>query len=241
MRYKMTFAYDGTDYQGFQSQKNGVGIQTIIEETLSKIAKENIEIVASGRTDKGVHALGQVCHFDTSRSLSESAWLRALNTYLPKDIVALDIEPVADTFHARFSVQRKCYVYVLAKDYNIFRRNYEAYIPYPLDVNLMTLAIEQLAGTHDFKGFGVYVEHKPTIRTLFEATLTETDTHYLFTFIADGFLKYMVRSIVGTLTDIGRGKLPLSTIQTIFETQDRSKVGKTAAPQGLYLKQVWYE
>lgn len=240
MRYKLTFAYDGTDYQGFQSQKNGLGIQTVLEETLSKIAKEKIEVVASGRTDKGVHALGQVCHFDTLNKMSCNAWLRALNTYLPNDIAALDVEVVDDAFHARFHVTKKCYVYVIAKDYNLFRRHHEAYIPYPLDFEIMVEATKKLEGTHDFKGFGVYVEHKPTIKTLFQSSLEETDTHYIFTFIADGFLKYMVRSMVGTIVDIGRGKLPLSVIDIILENQDRTKVGKTSAPEGLYLKQVWY-
>jgi tRNA pseudouridine38-40 synthase len=240
MRFKLTIAYDGFGYQGFQSQKNGLGIQTVLEETLSKIAKEKIEVVASGRTDKGVHALGQVCHFDTNNHMSESAWLRALNTYLPNDIVALDINKTTDDFHARFSVVKKSYVYVISKDYNVFRRHYETFIKYPLDVNLMMVATQKLAGTHDFKGFGVYVEHKPTIKTLFEATLEETDTHYIFTFVADGFLKYMVRSMVGTILDIGRGKIPVTVIDDILENQDRSKVGKTAAPEGLYLKQVWY-
>lgn len=240
MRYKLTIAYDGTEYQGFQSQKNGLGIQAVIEKTLSKIAKETIEIVASGRTDKGVHALGQVIHFDTSNKMGSTAWLRALNTYLPNDIIALDIELVDESFHARFSVIKKSYVYIIAKDYNLFRRHHEAYIKYPLDVNLMKVATEKLLGTHDFKGFGVYVENKPTIKTLFESTLEETDTHYIFTFIADGFLKYMVRSMVGTITDIGRGKIEPSVMDDILKDQDRSKVGKTAAPEGLYLKQVWY-
>lgn len=240
MRYKLTIAYDGTDYQGFQTQKNGLGIQQVLEETLSKIAKEAIEIVASGRTDKGVHALAQVCHFDTTNKMSPSSWLKALNTYLPNDIVALDIIPVDEQFHARFSVVKKCYVYVVAKDYNLFRRHHEAYIKYPLDIELMKQATEKLQGTHDFKGFGVYVENKPTVKTLFESTFEETDTHYIFTFVADGFLKYMVRSMVGTVLDIGRGKLPIDVIDHILETQDRTKVGKTAAPEGLYLKQVWY-
>lgn len=240
MRYKLTIAYDGTDYQGFQSQKNGLGIQAVLEETLSKIGKETIEVIASGRTDKGVHALGQVIHFDTSNKMPSTAWLRALNTYLPSDIAALDIELVDESFHARFSVSKKCYVYIIAKDYNLFRRHHETYIKYPLDVPLMRNATEKLLGTHDFKGFGVYVENKPTIKTLFESTLEETDTHYIFTFTADGFLKYMVRSMVGTIVDIGRGKMDISVMDEILEGQDRSKVGKTAAPEGLYLKQVWY-
>lgn len=241
MRYKLTIAYDGSNYQGFQSQKNGIGIQAVLEETLSKIVKAPVFIVGSGRTDKGVHALGQVCHFDSETLMPVDAWLRALNTYLPKDIVALDITEVEETFHARFNATKKCYVYLIAKDYNLFRRHHEIYIPYPLDVALMKEATAKFEGTHDFIGFGVYVDKKPTIKTMVQATLEETDTHYVFTFIADGFLKYMVRSIVGTIVDIGRGKRPITVIDTIFETKDRTKVGKTIAPEGLYLKQVWYE
>lgn len=240
MRYKLTIAYDGSNYQGFQSQKNGLGIQTVLEETLTKIAKEKVEVVASGRTDKGVHALAQVVHFDTNNKMIQTAWLKALNTYLPNDIVALDIELVDNSFHARFSVCKKCYVYVIAKDYNLFRRYHETYIKYSLDFKLMVEATQKLLGTHDFKGFGVYVENKPTIKTLYESKIEETDTHYIFTFIADGFLKYMVRSMVGTIVDIGRGKIELSVIDEILNHQNRTKVGKTATPEGLYLKQVWY-
>ncbi|PKK87376.1 MAG: tRNA pseudouridine(38-40) synthase TruA [Tenericutes bacterium HGW-Tenericutes-8] len=240
MRFKVTVAYDGAAYQGFQSQTNGLGIQAVIEDTMFRITSEKMSIVASGRTDKGVHALGQVFHFDAHQQMDEQAWFRSLNTYLPADIRALKIEAVTDTFHARYSVKQKQYIYLLAKDYNLFARHHEAYIKYPLDMDKMKQAIQDLVGTHDYKGFGVYVEHKPTIKTMFEATLEETDTHLIFSFTANGFLKYMVRSIVGTLTDIGRGKKDVSTIKTILDTQDRHLVGKTASPEGLYLKQVWY-
>lgn len=240
MRFKIIIAYDGANYQGFQSQKNGIGIQAVIEETFLKISDEKIQIVASGRTDKGVHALGQVCHFDSNNQMDEHNWFRALNTYLPEDIRVLKIEVVPETFHARHSVIKKEYIYLLAKDYNLFERQHEAYIKYPLDIKKMQTAIKDLVGTHDFKGFGVYTEHKPTIKTMFEAALEETDTHLIFSFTATGFLKYMVRSMVGTLTDIGRGQKDVNTIKQILDTQNRHLVGKTASPEGLYLKQVWY-
>lgn len=240
MRFKMTIAYDGSLYHGFQSQKNGLGIQTVIEETLYTISKEKIALVGSGRTDKGVHALGQVCHFDSNNLMDEQAWFRALNTYLPSDISVLKIERVANDFHARFNATKKQYIYLISKDYNLFARNHEVFIKYPLDINRMKEAIKDLEGTHDFKGFGVYVVNKPTIKTMYEATIEETDTHLILSFIADGFLKYMVRSIVGTLIDIGRGKKDVQTVQTILQTQERHLVGKTASPEGLYLKQVWY-
>jgi tRNA pseudouridine38-40 synthase len=240
MRFKVTIAYDGSNYQGFQSQNNGIGIQQVIESIMSGIAKEKIEIVASGRTDKGVHALAQVFHFDTTNKMKEHAWFRALNTYLPDDISVLNIEVVDETFHARHSVSKKSYIYLISKDYNLFQRNHECYIKYPLDIIQMRLAMALLEGTHDFKGFGVYVEHKPTQKTMFEASIVETDTHYVFNFVANGFLKYMVRSLVGTLIDVGRGKKPYTVIKDILETQNRQLVGKTASPAGLYLKQVWY-
>ena len=241
MRFKVTIAYDGSNYQGFQAQKNGLGIQQVIEETMTKIAKEKIVIFASGRTDKGVHALAQVYHFDTNNKMKEQAWFRALNTYLPDDIRVLKVEQVSDTFHARHSVVKKTYTYVITKDYNVFQRHHETYIQYPLDITAMQQALTEFIGTHDFKGFGVYVEHKPTIKTMYEATLVETDTHLVFTFTANGFLKYMVRSMVGTLIDIGRGKKEIDTIKTILEHKERHLVSKTAHPEGLYLTKVFYE
>lgn len=240
MRFKVTVAYDGTNYQGFQSQTNGIGIQGIIERVMAKIEKQPVTIFASGRTDKGVHAIAQVYHFDSNSRMKEKAWFRALNTYLPDDIRVLKVDIVKDDFHARHSVIKKQYIYLLSKDYNIFSRNHEAYIGYDLDFDKMQQATNQLVGMHDFKGFGAYVEHKPTMKTMFEASVVETSTHYIFSFTANGFLKYMVRSLVGTIIDIGRGKKDVSVITEILKTQNRQLVGKTASPEGLYLKEVTY-
>ncbi|MDY0210481.1 MAG: tRNA pseudouridine(38-40) synthase TruA [Acholeplasma sp.] len=240
MRFKVTIAYDGSNYQGFQAQTNGLGIQAVIEEVSSTIAKEPIVIFASGRTDKGVHALGQVYHFDTTNAMKADDWFRALNTYFPMDISVLKVEEVSLDFHARHSAIKKQYVYIISKDYNLFSRNHELYLKYTLDVFRMQKAISDLVGQHDFKGFGAFVEYKPTIKTMFEASIEETNTHIIFTFLANGFLKYMVRSMVGTLIDIGRGKKEPEVIKQILETQNRQLVGKTANPEGLYLKEVWY-
>ena len=240
MRFKVVVAYDGTNYQGFQSQPNAIGIQSIIEEVSSGIAKEPIVIFGSGRTDKGVHALGQVYHFDTTNQMGSHEWLRALNTYLPLDIRVLNVDVVTETFHARHSAKTKEYVYLISKDYNLFERNHETYVKYPLDVTKMQQAIDSFIGTYDFKGFGAYVLGKPTIKTIYKATLQETPTHLIFTFLGNSFLKYMVRSMVGTLIDIGRGKKEVTVIKEILETQNRQLVGKTANPEGLYLKEVGY-
>lgn len=240
MRFKVTVAYDGTNYQGFQSQTNGIGIQGIIEGVLEKIEKQPVTIFASGRTDKGVHAIAQVFHFDSSSRMKEKSWFRALNTYLPDDIRVLKVDIVKDDFHARHSALKKQYIYLLSKDYNLFSRNHEAFIGYDLDFNKMAEATKQLIGTHDFKGFAAYVEHKPTIKIMYEASVVETSTHYIFSFTANGFLKYMVRSLVGTIIDIGRGRKEVSVIEAILTTQDRQLAGKTASPEGLYLKEVIY-
>lgn len=241
MRYKLTVSYDGSPYQGFQKQNNGLGIEEVIENVLEVITKKKTNIIGSGRTDKGVHALGQVCHFDSDIKMKESNWLRALNTFLPLDIRALNIEEVSDDFHARFSAKKKKYTYIITKKYDLFKRNHETYISYPLDVNLMKEALADFVGKHDFYGFSTYVENKPTIKEIFEATLIEDNDRIIISFVADGFLKYMVRSMVGTLIDIARGKISKETIKEVLENKDRSKAGKTAKPEGLYLEYVSYD
>ncbi|MDY3196355.1 MAG: tRNA pseudouridine(38-40) synthase TruA [Paracholeplasma sp.] len=241
MRYKLIVSYDGSNYHGFQKQNNGLGVEEVIETALFQITKEETNIVGSGRTDRGVHAYGQVCHFDSSVNLQESNWTKALNTFLPSDIRVISVTEVSDDFHARFHAKKKKYSYVITRKYDLFKRNHQTYIHYPLDVSLMKEALMDFVGKHDFYGFSTYVINKPTIKEIFEATLIEDGDKIVISFVADGFLKYMVRSMVGTLIDIGRGKLSKDIVKEVLESKDRSKAGKTAKPEGLYLEYVLYD
>ena len=242
MRIKITLEYDGTNYYGYQHQEGKITIQDTFEEALSVIAKGHIKTVASGRTDGHVHAKGQVLHFDTSIKMKENNWMRALNSLLPLDIRVKQVEFVSDDFHARFSAIKKEYrYYIKLGEYDLFKNNYSAYYK-ELDVDKMDLAIKHFIGTHDFISFSRFVDKKPTIKTIYEAKINRLDSNTLeIIFIGNGFLKYMVRIMVGTLIDIGLGKKNVDDIDYIFMAKDRSKASKTASPNGLFLYNVWYK
>ena len=240
MRYLAIVAYDGLDYNGFQRQTNGIGIQNIIEKAFRSMTQTEIQIHSAGRTDKGVHALGQAFHFDTTLEIDPETWIRALNDRLPLDIRILKVKRVSHDFHARHSAKSKIYRYVIAKKPSTpFTERYEVYIK-NLDVEPMKLAIKDLEGTHDFKGFCQHVKGKPTMKTIHEITFKETNKHYIFTFHGNSFLKYMVRSMMGKLIEIGLHRLDRAVINEILETQNRKLAGKTAEAQGLFLVKINY-
>jgi len=240
MRYMAVVSYDGTNYQGFQSQTNGLGIQEVIEKAFRLMTQTEIKIHSAGRTDKGVHALGQVFHFDSKIDIEPETWVRGVNDRLPLDIRVKKVTPVKPDFHARHSAKSKIYKYIIAKKPSTaFSKNYEVYIK-NIDIEKMVSALPQLIGTHDFKGFCQHVEGKPTIKTIYKAEFKETKKHYIFQFHGNSFLKYMVRSIMGTLIQIGIGKKDGSVIQEILETQDRHLAGKTAEARGLFLVKIYY-
>jgi len=237
MRFKAIVSYDGTPYHGFQSQKNAIGIQEVIEKSFRLMTQTEIKIHASGRTDKGVHALNQVFHFDSDLDIN---WLR-VNDRLPLDIRIKSVVKVNDDFHARHSAVSKKYKYVLAKkESSVFKKNYEVYIR-NLNIEPMIIASKYFEGTHDFKGFCKHVKGKPTIKTIYEVKFRETKDHYIFTFHGNSFLKYMVRSMMGTLIEIGLAKKDPQIIKEILETQERKLAGKTAESRGLYLQRVYYK
>lgn len=239
MRYKAIVSYDGTQYLGYQSQKNHQGIQDAIEKAFRLMTQTHISTVSAGRTDKGVHALGQVFHFDSDLDIDEHTWLR-VNDRLPLDIRILKIKKVKPDFHARHSAKSKIYKYIIAKKPSTpFTKNYEVYIR-NLDISPMKEALPHLIGTHDFKGFCQHVPGKPTIKTIYKAELNETKNHYIFTFHGNSFLKYMVRSMMGTLIQIGLGRKDVNIINHILTTQDRSLAGKTADARGLFLVKIFY-
>jgi tRNA pseudouridine38-40 synthase len=240
MRYMAVVSYDGTNYHGFQSQINAIGIQQVIEKAFRLMTQTEIKIHSAGRTDKGVHALGQVFHFDSKLNIEPQTWVRAVNQRLPLDIRVKKIKPVKSDFHARHSAKSKTYKYVLAKKPSTaFSKNYEVYIP-NLNIEAMNDALPHFLGTHDFKGFCQYVKDKPTSKTIYKATFKETKKHYIFTFHGNSFLKYMVRSMMGTLIQIGLGKLESTIVKEILETQNRSLAGKTAEARGLFLVKIYY-
>lgn len=247
MRYKAIIAYDGTNFSGFQVQPNGRTVQGELEKTLKKLnGGVEITIFGSGRTDAGVHAIGQAIHFDYETKASVEKVRHALDTQSPSDIAVTSMEIVADDFHARYNVTEKTYQYRLdiGKPRSPFKRYYASYFSYPLDIPKMQQAVKYLEGTHDYTAFcatGGAIEDK--VRTIYEASIEhdQVGQELIFTFRGNGFLYKMVRILVGTLIKIGRTKLPAETILTILESQNRNNAGPTAHPEGLYLMEVKYD
>ena len=243
MRVKATVSYDGSGYYGWQSQANVVGIQDIIEDALSKMHKEKKHIAASGRTDRGVHALGQVFHFDTELSLTEEQWVKALNSNLPMDIRILKTEFVDAEFHSRFSAKKKRYDYYLNMgEYNLFERNTVTQYNRQLDVDKMREAASILVGTHDFTSFcsNSFEETPNQVRTIETLNISREMDRLQFTFIGDGFLRYMVRMIVGVLIQVGENKLEIADVKAILEAKSKEVIRYKAEANGLYLTEVNY-
>ena len=242
-RIKLTIEYDGTDYVGWQVQPNGISVQQRLEEALAQLTGDVVRIHSSGRTDAGVHAQGMVCHFDTSREFPLSAWREGTNRFLPQDIVVRRAEVVAADFHARFSATGKCYRYTLLLDElrsPLLRRTSWQVRP-PLDLELMRVAVRQFVGRHDFAAFrtsGCAAE--TTTREIFSVTFCEELPLCHIDVEGSGFLKNMVRMMVGTLVEVGRGKRPLEDIGKLLSGDTAVKPAFTAPAQGLCLRQVSY-
>ncbi|MFB1051406.1 tRNA pseudouridine(38-40) synthase TruA [Paraliobacillus sp. JSM ZJ581] len=245
MRMCAIVSYDGTAYAGYQIQPNAMTIQEKVEQALSKIHKgQKIQITASGRTDSGVHANGQTFHFDTNLAIPEANWKKALNAVLPNDIRIKSVHHVSDDFHARFDAKAKTYQYYVSnkEDNHVFQRNYSYLVRESLDLNAMQQACTMIEGEHDFTAFcaannGV----KGTkVRTIYRATCEQMKDQYIFTFEGSGFLYNMVRILVGTLIEIGKGNRKPAEMKEIINSKDRATAGKTAPPQGLFLVAVTY-
>ena len=243
-RVKCTLSYDGTNFHGYQVQVNKRTVQAELEQALQKLHKgEHIKTVASGRTDAGVHAYGQVVHFDSSLYIPTDRWPYALNAVLPDDIVVKKAELVNDDFHARFSVEKKEYRYIIhrSKQVDVFRRLYSYHYPYPLDINKIKEAMKLFQGTHDFTSFcSARTEVENKVRTIYEMDCIENGDELVFTLVGNGFLYNMVRIIVGTLLEVGQGKITPDSITDIIKAQNREKAGKTVPGHGLYLWKVYY-
>lgn len=246
MRYFMSFSYDGSKYKGYQKQPNENTIQEELEKALTKInSNKEITINASGRTDAGVHAINQKAHFDMDIIIDCDKLKHSINSIIPKDIYVKGIVTVADDFHARYNVKAKEYIYKINTGiYNPIEKDYIYQHNKRLDVTEMQRALKYLEGTHDFRSFTKCDEEKEDYeRTIVQATL-ERDTKNIhkitISFLGTGFLRYMVRNMVGTLIEIGEGKLRSEEIIKILEAKDRTKAGVCAPPNGLYLKDVFY-
>lgn len=241
---KLIIEYDGTNYFGWQKQPHQKTIQETIEDSINIITKENIDIYGSGRTDRGVHARGQVANFFTNARIPGEKFKDAINSALPSDIVINYSEEVDELFHSRYSAKGKEYRYVF---YNRripspLLRNYAYHVPQKLHYELMQKAVSYLIGTHDFMAFmasGSSV--KDTIRTICDVHLNKNHEIIELTINGNGFLYNMVRIIAGTLVDIGIGKIDSNAIPQIIMSKDRKNAGHTAPPHGLYLEKVFYE
>lgn len=246
MRYLITFQYDGASYSGYQKQPNANTIQGVLEGVLTKInSNKQVLVSASGRTDAHVHALGQRAHFDLDISITPSNLKKALNSLLPGDIYVTNVEAVDSDFHARFNVKEKEYMYIInVGEYNPIERNYVYQYNKILDVQAMENAISYFIGEHDFRSFTKVDEEKNDyVRIIHKAAIAldkNNPNHLIISFTGTGFLRYMVRNMVGTLIEVGEGKRDSLSIPKILECKDRTKAGRTAPAEGLYLKNVFY-
>jgi len=246
MRYLITFSYDGSRYKGYQKQPRVKTIQGEIEKVLKTINNnEKVDINASGRTDAGVHALNQKAHFDINNGIEPKKLKMAMNSLLPKDIYIKEMIEVKETFHARFNVKAKEYIYKINMgEYDPIEKDYIYQHSKKLDVVEMERALKYLEGTHDFKSFTKTDEEKDDfVRTIVQTNLIrdlKNVNKVTISFLGTGFLRYMVRNIVGTLIEIGEGKYKSEAMIDIIAAKDRRKAGITANPEGLYLKDVFY-
>ncbi|CCV64890.1 tRNA pseudouridine synthase A [Alteracholeplasma palmae J233] len=237
----MVVSYDGTNYHGYQMQPHETTIQEVIEKALELMTKIKIKTYAASRTDKGVHAEGQVLHFETDLKIEANTFTDAVNKRLPNDIKIVKTTKKNESFHARHSAKSKVYHYVFSKkELTPFNNRFQVYIP-NLDYELMKQASNLFIGTHDFTAFGTEIMDKTVTKTMYQVELKETRNAYIFIVHGNHFLKYMVRSMVGTLIDIGRHKKTMDIITKMFETKDRKLAGKTADAKGLCLKRIYYK
>lgn len=241
MRYLITFSYDGSNFSGYQKQNEKRTVQNEIENKLSKILNKETKISGSGRTDSKVHALNQKAHFDTSNKMPKEKIMYALNKLLERDIYIKNIETVEENFHARLSIKKKTYQYLInTKEYNVFQRNYVYQLNQNLNIEKMKDGALYLIGEHDFTSFSkTDLTKEDMIRTIYEVAFEEKE-NLTITITGNGFLRYMVRNIVGALIDIGLEKEKPIYIKELLNKKDRRFGSKTASPVGLYLKDVNY-
>jgi len=246
MRYLITMSYDGSKYNGYQKQPKGKTIQNELEKVLLVINNgQPVEINASGRTDAKVHAIAQKAHFDLTITITPDKLQLAMNSLLPGDIYIRQVECVTEAFHARYNVKAKEYIYKINMgEYDPILKDYIYQHNRKLDVVEMERALKYFEGEHDFKSFSKADEEKSNFnRTIVQATMfrdVKNVNQIVISFLGTGFLRHMVRNMVGILIEVGEGKRKSEEIIAILEAKDRRKAGYTANPEGLYLKDVFY-
>ncbi len=247
VNYKLTLAYDGTDYAGWQAQPNGTAVQEVVERAIEKVFGVKARVHGSGRTDAGVHAMGQVAHFQAPKARATIPLKRlriALNVALPGDVRVVKVEVAPEGFHARFAAKEKTYRYQIWCDgvMDPFLRRWALHWPRPLDVAAMRRAARVLVGRHDFAAFSANPqrEQESAVRTLKRLAVSQRGAMVTITATADGFLYRMVRSLTGALLKVGAGRLTVADIERILASKQRTAVVETAPPQGLFLVRVRY-
>jgi len=242
---KLVIEYDGKEFNGWQKQPNKLNIQGEIERAIKQITGEEVDLTASGRTDAGVHALGQVANFKTNSNIPIEKIPIALNSNLKKSILIKSAEEVEERFHSRLNCKRKTYRYIInnSKYGTAIYRNLETHIPMKLDIQKMQEAVKYFEGEHDFKAFKASgTSGKSSVRTIYKAEVINAGNEKIYIELTgNGFLYNMVRIIAGTLVEVGLGKIEPNEIKTIIESKKRENAGKTLPPQGLYLVKVEYE
>ena len=242
MRYLITFSYDGSKYGGYQKQLDINTIQAELETALTKLNNKETSIVASGRTDRGVHAINQKAHFDLDINITPDKLKMALNSLIPNDIYVKDAKEVDSNFHARFNVKSKEYIYKInLGEYNPIEKDYIYQYGKSLYIKAMEEAIKYFIGMHNFKSLVAADDVRDNYdREIISANINVADDIMTISFVGTGFLRYMVRNMVGLLIEIGEEKRKPSDVLTILEKEDRKASGKTAPACGLYLKEVNY-
>jgi tRNA pseudouridine38-40 synthase len=239
--YRLVLGYDGTDFRGWQRQPDGRTVQGVLEEAVFKVTRKRTVVHGAGRTDAGVHALGQVAGFRGAFKLTDEVLYRALNAVLPADVRVFSLEEAPPGFHARRSARSKLYRYriVHAPQASPLDRRYVLHWPYPLKLGAMREAARLFVRTADFTAFSSNRDRTP-VRTVTRSELRRSGDEIVYTIEAQGFLRYMVRAIVGTLLEVGRGRIRPADIEGIFANRDRSLAGPTAPARGLTLVRVDY-
>ena len=241
---KLTIEYDGKCYNGWQKQPNKLNIQGEIERAIYNITKEEVDLIGSGRTDAGVHALGQVANFKTNSQISIEKLPLAINSQLKNSIVIKEAEEVNERFHSRYNAKHKTYRYIInnSKCGTAIYRNLEYSYPFKLDAEKMKQASKYFEGEHDFKAFkSSGTSSKNSVRTIYKAIVKQEGEKIIIELTGNGFLYNMVRIISGTLLDVGLGKIRAEEIPEIIESKDRQRAGKTLPAHGLYLVEVKYD
>lgn len=241
---RLTIEYDGKDFNGWQKQPNKLNIQGEIERAIEEITGEKVDLIASGRTDAGVHALAQMANFKTNSNLPVEKYPIALNTKLKKSIRIQKAEEVEEDFHSRYHCKQKTYRYVInnSEQGSSIYRNLEYFVPNKLNVEKMQEAVKYFEGEHDFKAFKASgTSSKSSVRTIYKTKVEKQGDRIVIELTGNGFLYNMVRIIAGTLVEVGLGKIEPNEIPEIIEKGERARAGKTLPPQGLYLVKVEYQ